>query len=118
MANNDVLQQEFDIWVEKHPEIWTSFCSWADKLIARGLMNSSATMIIEAVKMEHALRTGENLPIPNNHRSYFAKKWLETHKPPKYPWRFFRKASAREIEIGKLASIEVVMIPVDKIAEE
>jgi len=94
MSKRD-LQSEFEAFDAAHPEIWGQFCVWTDKLIKRGVQHSSATMIIEAVKMEYVLFTGKDLAVPNNTRYGYARKWLQTHKPPEYPWRFFRLAAER-----------------------
>jgi hypothetical protein len=90
MATNGTLQEAFDCFHALKPWIYDKFCQTADLLIARGLTHASSTMILEAIKLEHALRAGEELKIANNHRAYYAKLWLEDHRPPAYPWRFFR----------------------------
>ena len=92
MANRNDLQAEFDKFDAAHPEIWQQFCETADMLIQRGLKHASATMVMEVINMRCAMETGHYLGVPNNHRGFYAKKWLETHKTP---WRFFRMAASR-----------------------
>ncbi len=92
MANRKDLQAEFEKFDATHPEIWEQFCETADMLIKRGLTHASATMVMEVLNMRHAMEHGSYLGIPNNHRGYYAKKWLATHKEP---WRFFRMAGSR-----------------------
>lgn len=91
MANNQNLQAKFDAFHAKKPWIYEQFCFACDTLIKRGFTQASSTMVLEFVRMHHMMETGEHLPIPNDYRAYYAKKWLIEHKGDSgVPWRFFR----------------------------
>lgn len=87
MANRKDLQEQFEAFDKRKPWIYDRFCETCQTLIERGIDHASSTMVLEAVKLAHLLRTGEHIGIPNDYRAYYAKKWLADHKTP---WRFFR----------------------------
>jgi hypothetical protein len=103
MANNQNLQAKFDAFHARKPWIYEKFCDVCDTLIKRGFTQTSSTMVLEAVKMAHALETGKHLAMPNDYRAYYAKKWLTEHKGQHgVPWRFFRMTARYEDRQDKL----------------
>jgi hypothetical protein len=99
MANREDLQAKFELFHSRKPWIYDRFCETCEMLIQRGLTHASATMVLEYVKIDHAIRSGEHVAIPNDYRGYYAKKWLASHKTP---WRFLRM-SPREAKVRQLA---------------
>jgi hypothetical protein len=100
MANRQDLQACFEQFHTGKPWIYERMCEVCQTLIDRGVLHASSTMVLEAVKLQQLLRTGEHIHLPNNFRAYYAKLWLGEHKTP---WRFLRMTT-RYVEGAQAAS--------------
>lgn len=74
-----------------HPEVYDLFCKFADEAIASGVKHFSAYAIWERLRWEtQIVRRVKHYKLNNNHRPYYARKWLAEH--PTYPHFFELRA--------------------------
>ena len=84
----DRLQAAFDIFDAANPRFWMLFEKFTRAVINRGHSRFSVANIFERVRWEVQIETNsdDGFKLNNNHRAYYARKWLKLH--PEYP-KFF-----------------------------
>jgi hypothetical protein len=91
----DRLQAAFDIFDAANPRFWILFESFTQAVIDRGFTKFSVANIYERVRWEVQIATDsdDGFKLNNNHRAYYARKWLKLH--PEYP-KFFEIRITRQ----------------------
>lgn len=82
------LIAEFEKFDGENPRLWALFCRFCDQAITAGRRKLGVSLIIERIRWEVFITTksDDDFKINNNHRAYYARKWLATH--PEYPGFF------------------------------
>ena len=82
------LVAEFEKFDAENPKLWLLFCRFCDQAIAVGRRKLGVSLIIERIRWEVFITTtsDDDFKINNNHRAYYARKWLAAH--PEYPGFF------------------------------
>jgi hypothetical protein len=91
------LEAEFQAYDALNPRVYELVKRFAYQAVRAGYSNFSIAMIWERIRWEIAINTHSNVQaadfkMPNNHRAYYARKFLREH--PQYPG-FFRIAHLR-----------------------
>lgn len=86
-----------DEWLEYHrdnPQVYQLICKYAQEVIDRGMKEYAIATIWERLRWHLTIevRSAHDFKLPNNHRAYYARLWLDAH--PDYP-DFFRTCSLR-----------------------
>jgi len=74
-------RDQFNQFLEVHPEAWVEFCKRVDQLWARGIRHYSADGICHVLRF-HTTISGEdmdNYKINNNYSAFFARKYQEQY---------------------------------------
>ena len=80
------LQNEFNSFIARHPEVWDLFESLTFVAIRKGHRHLSADMIMHRMRWEWAIETNEKpYRLNNNLTAYFARHFHNKH--PKYEHR-------------------------------
>lgn len=96
------LQREWEEFDEKNPHVYRLVCQYTDEVIQAGYLKFGMAAVWERVRWEIMVGTrSEHFKMPNNHRAYCARQWLDDH--PEYP-KFFRTAvlrSRRHVKVDR-----------------
>jgi hypothetical protein len=94
------LLSEFQQFDEANPMIWDYFVRFADEAIRHGRTRLSVSLIIERIRWEVDIVTNseDDFKLNNNHRPYYARKWLSLH--PEMPGFFETRRVRCEAENG------------------
>lgn len=78
------LYEEFAVFDQDNPGIWQLFVRFANEAIAAGHYRLGVSLIIERIRWEVyvATKSDDDFKINNNHRAYYARKWIEAY--PEY----------------------------------
>jgi hypothetical protein len=89
---------EWKAYHEANPEVYRLICRFADEVISRGYREYGIATIWERIRWHVSIELGEEeFKLPNNHRAYYARLWLDDH--PDYP-DFFHTACLRSVVGG------------------
>ena len=91
------LYEEWKAYHKANPEVYDLICRFAAEAINRGHREYAIATIWERIRWHIDIELnvgGEEFKLPNNHRAYYARYWLEQH--PQYP-DFFRTATLRSM---------------------
>ena len=89
------LELEAEQFHLKNPHIYKLVCRFAKEAIDAGQTKYSVPAIWEVIRWEIKVKNKDlDFKMPNNHRAYYARWWLNKH--PDYP-RFFRLATLRSV---------------------
>jgi hypothetical protein len=82
------LRAAFEKFDRENPHVWTYFTRFAFQAISRGHRRLSVALLIERIRWEIYMTTTSDgfFKINNNHRAYYARKWM--HLFPQYS-KFF-----------------------------
>ncbi len=87
------LRNEWYVYHQNNPQVYQLICHFAGQAMRAGHSKYGISAIWERVRWEIAVTTRDtNFKMPNNHRAYYARLWLENH--PHHP-KFFRTAVLR-----------------------
>lgn len=93
------MRQQFDEFIEKHPEMWAEFVRYCRTLkFTRGFKHYSARTIISVMRFHSDVdsRPGDQFKINNNWSPYFARKLIE--EDARFAGFFeFRKVKGEEV---------------------
>jgi hypothetical protein len=86
------LQAEFQKFDEENPRIWELIVMFCERVIESGKRKWAMSNIFEMIRWEIYIvtRSEEEWKLNNNHRAYYARKWLKLH--PEYPGFFETRA--------------------------
>jgi hypothetical protein len=72
-ATDDIKQKWWD-WHKKNPHIWLEFQEQTHELIKSGVKKSSAWLVINKMRWDHAIKTsGDDFKISNDFIAYYAR---------------------------------------------
>lgn len=91
------LKAEFEIYDRANPQVYELVKRFAYEAISAGYVAYGVATIWERIRWEITIHNRSNIDgadfkMPNNHRAYYARKFLDEH--PQYP-DFFRTAHLR-----------------------
>src|SRR5262245_60601525 len=94
MPIRNSLYSEWLIYHEANPQIYQLVCKYADEVLGRGWKEYAIATIWERIRWHVTVEVnkGEDFKLPNNHRAYYARHWLDLH--PDHAG-FFRTCSLR-----------------------
>jgi hypothetical protein len=93
------LQIEFEVYHDVNPHIYELVKRFADEIIAAGHKKFGLSAIWERIRWERLIESKDlNFKLPNNHRAYYARMWLNDH--PEHP-KFFRICQLRSVNPGR-----------------
>lgn len=76
------IQQRFDAYHAKHPEVWNFYLRFSYELLEAGVKHYGVAAITERIRWEFITRPDETeaFKISNDHRSRYARRLIE-HEP-------------------------------------
>jgi hypothetical protein len=87
------LYQEWRAYHEEHPQVYQLVCRFAQEALDRGFHEYAIATIWERIRWHVTVEIRkEEFKLPNNHRAYYARLWLDDH--PEHS-DFFRTACLR-----------------------
>jgi len=86
------LDAEFQSFHARHPHVYNYVCHYAQQAISKGYKRFAIATIWERIRWEVLMVSDDEFKMPNNHRAYYARMWMDDH--PDYP-DFFRTAELR-----------------------
>jgi hypothetical protein len=99
---SDQLYAEFKIYHAANPRVYKLVKRFAAEALAAGYLRFGIAAIWERVRWEVAITNrshiaGEDFKMPNNHRAYYARLWLDDH--PEYNGKrpFFKTCELRSV---------------------
>ena len=100
------LYAEFLAYHEANPRVYELVKRFASEAIAARHRRFGIAMIWERVRWEVMVkRTAPIVKMPNNHRAYYARLWLEDH--PEYNGKdpFFRTCELRSVWTARIEEL-------------
>ena len=73
------IQEKFDAFDSRNPEVYEAFCVFANKLIEAGYPSYSSAAVMHRVRWHLNVEGGYGYQINNNYTSRYARKWLAEH---------------------------------------
>lgn len=79
------LERAFIEFDRDNPRIYQLLCRFADQALAAGRARLGISLLFERIRWEVYITTASNdeFKLNNNHRAYYARKWLREH--PEHP---------------------------------
>lgn len=86
------LQEKFELWIEKHPEIWEMFVHHTQRMIAQGQKHSSADKVLHEIRDDIKVQKdkSDKYKVNNNYTAYFSRKYVKLY--PEHDFFFERRA--------------------------
>jgi len=82
-----LLEREFIEFDAANPRVYALLCRFAQEAIDAGCTRLGIAMLYERIRWEvYILTSDDDFKLNNNHRAYYARKWLAEH--PEYPLFF------------------------------
>lgn len=96
MPRDNTLYEEWEEFHKANPKVYELVCHYAQQVINRGLEEYAIATIWERLRWHLTIETHSetDFKLPNNHRAYYARLWLDEH--PDYP-KFFRTCMLRSL---------------------
>ena len=92
---NARLYNAWYVYHHNNPVVYELVCRFADQAIRSGYLKYAISPIWERVRWEiNVVTRDRNFKMPNNHRAYYSRHWLNNH--PEKP-KFFRIARLRSL---------------------
>jgi len=94
MSKEGSLYEEWRAYHEMNPQVYELICKYAQEVLDRGWKEYAIATIWERLRWHLTIevRSAHDFKLPNNHRAYYARHWLEQH--PTFP-DFFRTCALR-----------------------
>jgi hypothetical protein len=94
MSDRTSLYEEWRAYHEMNPQVYQLICKYAQEVIDRGWKKYAIATIWERLRWHVTVevQTADDFTLPNNHRAYYARYWLEQH--PEHP-DFFQTCALR-----------------------
>ncbi len=75
------LYAEWERYHKANPQVYQLVCKYAQEVLDRGLTKYGIGAIWERLRWHLTIevRTATDFTLPNNHRAYYARHWLEQH---------------------------------------
>ena len=79
--SNQQLYNEWLAFHEANPQVYQEICRLAQQMIKRGRTRYAIGTIWEVMRWFRDIKPGniEEFKLPNNHRAYYARLWLDDH---------------------------------------
>ena len=101
MSRSEQLDAAAQTFHEANPKVWVLFVHFTYALILAGRTRSGVSAIWERIRWESAIdRNSEELKLNNNHRAFYARKFMEQH--PDYASFFETRESDSQFRPARL----------------